>query len=48
MCRVVIKALEAGNSQVEADVRRIASWGEEKLPSTAEELCNRVLHCVYM
>jgi NAD+ synthase (glutamine-hydrolysing) len=50
MCREVIKALEQGNAQVKADVQRIAGAydAEGWLPKTPQELCNRILHTVYM
>lgn len=50
MCRVVMDALKDGNKQVEEDVKRIAGTYETKdwLPSTPQELCNRILHTVYM
>ncbi|KAK7745685.1 hypothetical protein SLS62_009651 [Diatrype stigma] len=48
MCRMVIEACKAGNEQVIADVKRLAKYGEGKIPETAEELCNQVFHTVYM
>ncbi|KAJ5750721.1 hypothetical protein N7533_007749 [Penicillium manginii] len=42
MCRQVIKAMKEGNEVVIADVKRIAAYSD-KLPETAEELCNQVL-----
>ncbi len=50
MCRMVMDALEAGNEQVKADVQRIAgAYGPEGwLPQSPQELCNRILHTVYM
>ena len=40
MCRLVIKAIEAGDEQVIADCKRIARY-TEGLPKTPEELCNQ-------
>ncbi len=49
MCRIVIEALESGNAQVAADVRRIAKYaGEDVLPTTPQELCNQVFTTLYM
>lgn len=50
MCRQVMIALEQGNEQVAADVKRIAgAYGpEDWKPKTAQELCSRILHTVYM
>jgi len=49
MCRIVYAALLDGNSQVKEDVSRIAGWGETSWqPKSAKELCNRILHAVYM
>ncbi|KAF2735300.1 glutamine-dependent NAD(+) synthetase with GAT domain-containing protein [Polyplosphaeria fusca] len=50
MCRIVMEALEAGNEQVKEDVQRIAgAYGPDGwLPKTPQELCNRILHTVYM
>ncbi|KAF2830818.1 NAD synthetase 1 [Ophiobolus disseminans] len=50
MCREVMKALDQGNEQVKADVQRIAGIYEPEnwMPQTAQDLCSRVLHTVYM
>ncbi|PSN73580.1 glutamine-dependent NAD(+) synthetase with GAT domain-containing protein [Corynespora cassiicola Philippines] len=50
MCRLVMDALHEGNAQVKADVQRIAGAYESAdwLPKTPQELCNRILHTVYM
>lgn len=49
MCRIVMQALKDGNKQVEEDVRRlISAYGERNLPTTAQELCNKILHTCYM
>lgn len=48
MCRMVIEACKAGNEQVIADVKRLAKYSEDKMPETAEELCNQIFHTVYM
>ncbi|KAH8690888.1 hypothetical protein BGW36DRAFT_306121 [Talaromyces proteolyticus] len=47
MCRLVIAAIKEGNEQVIEDTKRIAAYSE-KLPETAEELCNQVLYTCYM
>jgi NAD+ synthase (glutamine-hydrolysing) len=47
MCRLVIDALQAGNTQVKADVQRIAG-AKDWLPRNPSELCNRILHTIYM
>jgi NAD+ synthase (glutamine-hydrolysing) len=47
ICRIVVDAICKGNAQVESDVQRITgaqSWQ----PNTPQELCNRILHTVYM
>ncbi|CAG9997932.1 unnamed protein product [Clonostachys byssicola] len=46
MCRLVISAIEDGNQSVIAVVKRL--FGEAPLPKTPHELCNRVLHTIYM
>ncbi|PGH12189.1 hypothetical protein AJ80_06809 [Polytolypa hystricis UAMH7299] len=48
MCRLVISAIEAGNQQVIEDVKRLAKFGDGKLPNTPQELCNQIFHTVYM
>ncbi|KAK4246282.1 hypothetical protein C7999DRAFT_15575 [Corynascus novoguineensis] len=49
MCRIVMQAIEQGNQQVIADVKRIAKYGGEGvLPKTAQELCNQVFTTIYM
>ncbi|KAF1997363.1 glutamine-dependent NAD(+) synthetase with GAT domain-containing protein [Amniculicola lignicola CBS 123094] len=50
MCRIVMAALKEGNAEVKADVQRIAGAYEAEgwVPATAQELCNRILHTVYM
>lgn len=51
MCRFVMAAVEHGNQQVIADVQRIVRYpetGEGWLPSTPEELCNYILHTMFM
>ncbi|KAF2262727.1 glutamine-dependent NAD(+) synthetase with GAT domain-containing protein [Lojkania enalia] len=50
MCRIVMDALDDGNTQVKADVQRIAgAYGPNGwLPKTPQELCGRILHTVYM
>jgi NAD+ synthase (glutamine-hydrolysing) len=49
MCRIVLDALNKGNPQVIADVKRIARYnGEGVLPKTPQELCNHVFTTLYM
>ena len=47
MCRLVIEAINAGDEQVIADTRRIASFSE-RLPETPQQLCNQVFHTIYL
>lgn len=46
MCRLVISAINDGNQSVIATIKRL--FGGSALPQTPQELCNRVLHTVYM
>ncbi|KAI1812978.1 glutamine-dependent NAD synthetase [Poronia punctata] len=46
MCRLVVRAIKDGNQTVIATVRRL--FGTAALPETAQDLCNRVLHTIYM
>ncbi|KAF2465588.1 glutamine-dependent NAD(+) synthetase with GAT domain-containing protein [Lindgomyces ingoldianus] len=50
MCRIIMDALKNGNTQVKADVQRIAGAyeAEDWFPKTPQELCNRIFHTVYM
>lgn len=49
MCRIVMEAVQAGNEEVIADVKRIAKYqGEGVLPETPQQLCNAVLSTIYM
>ena len=50
MCRLVIQAIEEGNTQVIEDVRRIVGEPEDSewLPQTPQALCNRILHTAFM
>lgn len=44
-----MEAVEAGNTQVIEDVKRIANYkGEGVLPKTPQELCNQVFSTIYM
>ena len=47
MCRLAITAIKEGNEEVIADVKRIAAYSD-KLPETAEELCNQIFCTCYM
>lgn len=46
MCRLVISAIKDENQTVIATVKRM--FGDAPLPKTPQELCNRVLHTIYM
>ncbi|KZM23607.1 NAD(+) synthase (glutamine-hydrolyzing) [Ascochyta rabiei] len=51
MCRVVMAAVQEANEQVAADLKRIIRYPQTEdgwLPSTPEELCNCILHTMYM
>ena len=50
MCTLVIQAIKDGNKQVIADVKRIAGPYEKDgwLPSSAQDLCNKIFHTIYM
>ncbi|PLN80123.1 glutamine-dependent NAD(+) synthetase [Aspergillus taichungensis] len=50
MCREVVKAVQEGNEQVIADVRKLCAEpeGSDWLPSTSQEVCNRIFHTSYM
>lgn len=47
MCRLVVQAIKAGNQQVIEDVHTILA-DDDWLPSTSEELCQRLFHTCYM
>ncbi|RSL86883.1 hypothetical protein CDV31_016332, partial [Fusarium ambrosium] len=46
MCRLAILAIKDGNQSVITTLERL--FGDSALPRTAQELCHRVLHTVYM
>ncbi|GFG16685.1 glutamine-dependent NAD(+) synthetase [Aspergillus udagawae] len=50
MCREVVKAVLEGNQQVIKDVRRLCAEpeGSTWLPSTSQEVCNRIFHTSFM
>ena len=50
MCRLVYKAVQDGNKQVLKDVRRIVGpyHGEDWIPTSPKQICNGILHTVYM
>ncbi|KAH6881377.1 hypothetical protein BKA58DRAFT_1428 [Alternaria rosae] len=50
MCRLVYKAVQDGNKQVLEDVRRIVGpyHGEDWMPTSPHQICNGILHTVYM
>lgn len=50
MCRMVFKAFKDGNEQVQQDVKRIAGAHREEgwVPESPQDLCNTILHTVYM
>lgn len=45
MCRLIVEAIEGGNAAVMGDVKRLFSIESKPTPM---ELCNRILHTVYM
>jgi NAD+ synthase (glutamine-hydrolysing) len=47
MCRLVVNAIRSGNEQARADVQRVVGV-EGWLPKSPSELCNRILHTIYM
>ncbi|KAH7061801.1 glutamine-dependent NAD(+) synthetase [Paraphoma chrysanthemicola] len=47
MCRTVLVAIQGGNKQVETDVQTIVRR-PEWLPKTPHELCNHILHTMFM
>jgi NAD+ synthase (glutamine-hydrolysing) len=47
MCSIIMGAIQNGDAQVEADVQRVVGIKGWK-PRNAEELCNRLLHTIYM
>ncbi|KAL9600544.1 MAG: hypothetical protein Q9219_003090 [cf. Caloplaca sp. 3 TL-2023] len=47
MCRLVVRAMKAGNEQVIADVKRLAKYSES-LPETPQELCSQLMHTIYL
>ena len=50
MCRLVYKAVQDGNKQVLEDVRRIVGpyHGEDWVPTSPKQICDGILHTVYM
>ncbi|KAG0167386.1 glutamine-dependent NAD(+) synthetase [Apophysomyces sp. BC1034] len=52
MCRLVVKEVEEGNTQVLADARRLARTnddnGEEYIPTDPREFANRIFYTCYM
>ncbi|KAM3500314.1 hypothetical protein MY10362_006510 [Beauveria mimosiformis] len=47
MCRLAVAAAKQGNKQVIDDMKRIAKY-TDRLPDTPEDLCNQLLHTVYL
>lgn len=47
MCRLVVDAIKAGNQQIIRDVRTICAE-DDWLPSSPQELCERIFHTCYM
>jgi NAD+ synthase (glutamine-hydrolysing) len=43
-----VSASEDGDETVQADVRRVAGYGECEVVSDAQDLAGRLLHTVYM
>ena len=50
MCRMVYKAVEAGNQQVIQDLHRVVGEPEGSTwePSSPQQVCNKILHTAYM
>eukprot|EP00249_Psilotum_nudum_P015514 c25368_g1_i1 orf=97-2295(+) len=48
MCQLVIKAIENGDSQVQADAVRIGHYQKGELPKCPKEFANKIFHTVYM
>ncbi|KAI0125583.1 carbon-nitrogen hydrolase [Xylariales sp. AK1849] len=49
MCRIVMKAVEEGNTQVIEDVKRLARYGGDGvLPKSPQDLCNQIFTTIYM
>lgn len=48
MCQLVAKAVSEGDTQVQADAKRIGHYDEQKLPNDPRELASRILQTVYM
>ncbi len=44
----MVAATKAADPRVIADVRRVAGYGADQLPSDPKELAGRLLSCVYM
>jgi NAD+ synthase (glutamine-hydrolysing) len=47
MCRIVTESIRNGNAQALLDVQHIVGI-KDWVPTTPQELCNRILHTVYM
>lgn len=48
MCDFVFKAVQEGDRHVIEDVRRVARYGEDELPTSARELCSRIFFTFYL
>lgn len=48
MCQLVVSAISEGDTQVQADAKRIGHYVGEEFPQDPKEFANRVLHTVYM
>ena len=47
MCRLAVAAVQEGNKTVIADVKRLCRHATT-LPTTPQELCNQIMHTIYM
>ncbi|GMG40519.1 unnamed protein product [Ambrosiozyma monospora] len=48
MCRLVVEACEAGNTQVIKDAQLVANMPEGWIPSTPQEFSGKIFHTCYM
>lgn len=48
MCKLIVKSINEGNECVLSDVRRIAGYGKDERPKSAEELCSKIFVTCYM
>ncbi|SJM82793.1 Glutamine-dependent NAD(+) synthetase [Zygosaccharomyces bailii] len=48
MCRIVLKEIEEGNAQVLQDARKVTRSADDWIPSSPQELTNKLLHTCFM